>query len=192
MKVTPQQKILAAVLVVGAIALSADRLLFLNSSASADTTPAASEYALPAATPTAAVSAGARLSPAPQLPAAPAPAASIAQRLRDAAKAAPTTGGDAFAFGECWRQAEPAAAAPDNSGTLAAEQFKTTHHLTGVLTGNGRPVAMIDGRIVPVGQSIDGYRLVDVSHRSATFELGQTQVTLPMSERATSIAGAAQ
>jgi hypothetical protein len=192
MKVTSQQKILGAVLVVGAIALSADRLFFLNSSASADTTPAASEYAVAAVTPSAAASSGAELSLPPQPPAAPAPAASIAQRLRDAAKAAPASGADAFAFGECWRETQAPAAAPDNSAALAAEQFKTTHHLTGVLTGNGRPVAMIDGRIVPVGQSIDGYRLIDVSHRSATFELGQTQVTLPMSERATSIAGAAQ
>jgi hypothetical protein len=188
MKVTSQQKVLGAVLIVGAIALTADRLVFLNRTASAETAPAASEYAMPAA-PTA--TAGTAAS-APKAPVTGAAALSVAQRLRDAAKNAPQSDGDAFTFPQSWRQAEPAAAAPDNAATLAAEQFKSAHRLTGVLTANGRAVAMIDGRIVPVGQSIDGYRLIEISHRSATFELGHSQITLMMAERTTPVAGASQ
>lgn len=194
MKVTLQQKILGGVLVIGAIALSADRLFFLKNTsteASQSSGAPASEYAIAPAT---------RTQPAVGQPVALRAATanavavvSIAQRLREAMNSNPTTEPkDAFAIGAGWPTATEAAAETP-AGASAAEIFKQTHRLTGVLSSNGRSLAMVDGKLVAVGQSVDGYRLAAISHRSATFEASNSQVTLSMTERSTgAVAGAGQ
>lgn len=194
MKVTLQQKLLGGVLVIGAIALSADRLFFLKSASSetSQTSGAtASEYAIAPA---------ARVQPAIGQPVALRAATanavavvSIAERLREAMNSSPTTEPrDAFTIGAGWPAATEAATETP-AGVSAAETFKQTHRLTGVLSSNGRSLAMVDGKLVAVGQSVDGYRLAAISHRSATFEAANSQVTLNMTERTSGpIAGAGQ
>lgn len=73
---------------------------------------------------------------------------------------------DAFAPPAAWaaeRRADPAAAA----GPADADAFRADHRLTVVLVGGGPGAAVIGGRLVRVGQAVDGYRLVTVTPRSA-------------------------
>jgi hypothetical protein len=182
MKVTKQQKILGAVLLLGAALLTADRLFVLEKSEPAK--PAtASEYTLAGAAARTVASA-----PGP----ATNPSGSVAQRLRNAGQSvADKPAKDAFAPGAAWKQ--PVAETTkevDNSNEI----FKQSHRLTGVLTSSsGQAHAMVDGKIVAVGQIINGYRLVSISGRSATFESPlETRVDLNMAERSTAVAGAGQ
>lgn len=196
MKVNKQQKILGCVLVIGAIALCSDRLFFLKSGPAATESAAASasEYAV---APAAASAAPTKTTPiTASTPVASVQNITLSQRLRNAAAAQTNRPlKDAFAFSSAWGNGSDADNAAPASAS-AGEVFKQSHRLTGVLSSNGRAVAMVDGKLVPVGQSVDGYRLVSISHRSATFESAHSQVILNLAERAVSgnpvIAGAGQ
>ena len=61
-----------------------------------------------------------------------------------------------------------------------------------MLTSAGRAVAMLDGKIVAVGQTVDGYRLASIDHRTVTFENKDSRVVLNMAERSAALAGAGQ
>jgi hypothetical protein len=110
----------------------------------------------------------------------------VAQRLRQAATTnANKAVHDAFAPGSAWIVVGDSVRV-DNSGL--AGQFQAAHRLTGVLTSGGRAHAMVDAKIVAIGQSIDGFKLISLSGRSATFESadqGVGTVVLNMTERAT-------
>jgi hypothetical protein len=182
MKVTEQQKILAAVLVLGAVALVLDRFVFpVAGAAPAAMTDAASEYAVTGA------------SPMPQTPARTTPpsaqsadativAPTLAQRLnRAAAGLRDHVDRDAFALPGRWIT-QPAAAPTEHP----ADAFRQGHRLTGVLESGSHGYVMVDGQIVGLGQTIDGFRLISISHRRAIFEGNGEQVTLSMVERITS------
>lgn len=175
MKVTKQHKVLAGILVLGGLAVGMDRLVFLKESAPQQPeTPA--DYAVAAPTAQAAHAV------------ATTPVVSLAQRLRQAAeRASGNTSRDAFCVGPAWPT--PAKATPADN---AAEQFRQSHRLTGVVSSAGRAHAMIDGKIVAVGQVVDGYRLASIEHRTVTFEANDSKVVLNMVERSTAIAGAGQ
>jgi hypothetical protein len=173
MKVTKQQKVLGGLMVVGLLLVGADQLGLLPGSAAASEDAPASEY-----------TGGQAAAPAPPIPvAAAAPAAatvSVAQRLREVSRTlSDNTMRDAFAVGPAW--ITPLAEAPRiDSAAHAIEQFKQSHKLTGVLSGSGRDHASVDNKIVAIGQSVDGFTLVSVSHRSATFQAGEARVVLTM------------
>jgi len=61
---------------------------------------------------------------------------------------------------------------PDQAAQPAdpADGFARRHRLTAILVGEGRGVAMIDGRPVRVGESLDGLVLVALEDRAAVFE----------------------
>jgi hypothetical protein len=183
MKVTKQQKVLGAVMLVGLLLVGADQLGALPGSSAGKTDDssgyAAAEFkvvATPAATPT----------PVP-LPTT-ATRSSVAQRLRHTQRfATDNTLRDVFAVGPAWlAQAEQGAKVDPLAASI--EKFRQSHRLTGVLSSSGREHAMVDNQIVAVGQSVDGFKLVSVSHRSATFESGEARVVLNMTAGA--VAGA--
>jgi hypothetical protein len=184
MKVTKQQKILGGLMLAGIVLVGADQLGLLPGSAEASetTTEATSDYAMPAA-PAAQATAPSSATQTSQ--------ASVAHRLRQAAQAMPDAPmRDVFALGPTWRGQAPFDPKLDPTG-LAAEQFRRSHKLTGVVQGSGRPTAQIDNQIVAIGQSVDGFKLVSVSHRSATFEAGATRIVLNMGKASEpSVAGA--
>jgi hypothetical protein len=86
---------------------------------------------------------------------------------------------DAFELGDAWGIHSDA----PRPQRLMADNFRQAHRLTGVLQSAGRAYAMIDGRIVTIGQTIDGFKLTEVAHRSATFESNTEKVVLSLSER---------
>jgi hypothetical protein len=176
MKVTKQQKVLCAVLVAGALLIGADQLGMLPGSVQASEAPATSEYDVPRQTAAAATPVEASTQPSS--------GPCLARRLRQAGQSVregPVR--DVFAPGSAWVVPVEVAARTDPA-VQAIEQFKQTHRLTGIVSGGGRENAVIDGQIIAVGQPIDGFRLVSLSRRSATFEHGSIRFELTMSERA--------
>jgi hypothetical protein len=75
---------------------------------------------------------------------------------------------DAFAAPDAWiARQQPAVVAQSGQ---AADTFQKSHRLAAVLLdGKGGGRALVNGRLLPVGQSIDGYRLASVTKQSATF-----------------------
>jgi len=49
-------------------------------------------------------------------------------------------------------------------------RFDETHHLSAIILSGDRSGALIDGMMIKVGESIDGYRLASVSNNLAVFE----------------------
>jgi hypothetical protein len=178
MKVTKQQKILGGVLMLGAVALMMDRFVFPQAADNAaggggDTS---SEYSVatsaPAATKPKAIAMAQRSDPQ----------VGLAQRLRNASHGSTdsATPRDAFAVPASWIT-QPTVVA----GERPADQFRRTHRLTGVLASGARAYVTLDGKIVGLGQNVDGFKLTSISHRGAVFEDGNGErVTLNLSERA--------
>lgn len=109
------------------------------------------------------------------------PAGSLANRLRQVAGLATTGNGsvtrDAFAPGPGWA---PVGSAPDAGGeaAMAAEAFKRDHKLEAVLLTGDQRYAVVNGRTIYVGQTLQGYRLVSVRERSAEFQAGGVTISL--------------
>jgi hypothetical protein len=174
MKVTKQHKVLGGIVLVGAVVLACDQFLIRGSSGE-ESAPSASEYTMPVAN-----TAPVKAAPVAANPAAPAPAVSVAQRLRQAGKAqADNTARDAFAPPAAWTAPQAVVFEADNS----VQKFRDTHRLTGILSSGGKSSAMVDGKMVTVGQTIDGFVLTSISHRTASFESGANKVVLTMTER---------
>ena len=87
---------------------------------------------------------------------------------------------DAFCPSRAWiRRVAPhaPAAAPEND--LAAE-FMQTHNLQAVIVCHQGGCAIVDNRVVNVGQELDGFTLTSVTTRTAVFTSDQTRVTLQL------------
>jgi hypothetical protein len=203
---TKSQKISGAVLGLAAVAFCVDR--FVLGSGDKAAAAASDEYAVNRSSSSS--SSSSSTTPAtPAGPKKPASAAAVAakgqpltlaSRLSAMAEArgfAYETVGDAFRPSEAWLAAsrppdaaKPAVAAGDN--TPAAERvvpkvdygslFRTKHTLTAVMTRQRGGMAIVDGKTVRVGQTIDGFRLTHVGINEATFEGKETQVTLRLPE----------
>jgi hypothetical protein len=94
---------------------------------------------------------------------------------------------DAFRPVEGWFTKPTAANATADNTTptiSSAERFVSSHKLTATsLNTGGGGVAVVDGTLVYVGGSIDGYRLRSVTHSSALFESSDgavAQLKLPV------------
>jgi hypothetical protein len=60
----------------------------------------------------------------------------------------------------------------------AAPEGKPRLNLQAVLVAGSQSIANVDGVMVRVGESINGYRLLEVQHRSAVFEKNGAKFTL--------------
>jgi hypothetical protein len=179
MKVTKQHKILCAVLALGGVAVLCDRFFVLGENTDASENPS-QEYAI-APTPQ-------PVSDKPPAAAASAPAKaqrpSLSARLRAMQQILPEQSPrDAFVLGAAWNVKTPAAVVD-----TSAEQFRSTHKLTGVLTSGGRAHAMIDGKITGIGEKVDGFKLVEISHRAAVLEANNIRVVLQMNDSGAGVA----
>lgn len=81
---------------------------------------------------------------------------------------------DVFALSRIGVQAIPP---KDAAARLNAESFSAVHVLRGTLLGPS-PAALLDRRQVRVGQSVDGYRLIEVKRDAAVFSDGVETVEL--------------
>jgi hypothetical protein len=179
MKLTTKQKSAVVVLALCGAALALDRTLFAPNDAGA--APA------PPAPPAAAAQSGGAASPASARPAAEAAtarrtalAARLAAMVKDQAIDA-SNAPDAFVPSPAWQPVEPVSSGIE--AELAAEEFRRRHTLSAVMALADRGACVVDGRSVQVGQSIDGYTLLAVQPRSATFENGAgVRVELSLTE----------
>ena len=148
MRLSKERKIYVALFGLGLIALAADRLFF---------TPAGASAASPEPGPDA---------PAPTPPASPqpapesAPGPSFAERLDRQAKWQDGPLQDAFFAPAAWVNGQsspeaPAEARPESS-------FRDKHHVTAVARVSGNAMAIIDGKPVRIGESLDGFTLADI------------------------------
>ena len=74
---------------------------------------------------------------------------------------------------------------PGNASTAAAPgrlkaapEGKPKLNLQAVLVAGPHSIANVDGVMVRVGESVNGYRLLEVAHRSAVFEKNGAKFTL--------------
>jgi len=77
----------------------------------------------------------------------------------------------------------------DGSGSglpTNADGFRAAYELVALMPKNRRPCAMVGGRTVFVGQTLDGFTLVEVGARSAVFESVAGRVELKMGDGAAS------
>lgn len=167
MKVTKSQQVYFGLLAVGLIALGVDRFVLTPPAAQASD-DAQSLLMKPADSAAAAGNA----TPAPTaVSIQPNP---IADKLKQLSASVPAPKGemrDAFTPGNSWTGG-PAGLA------TGAENFSLNHHLTGVLVSGRSGLAMVDGKDVLVGQTLDGFKLISVKPGMALFAAGDLQVTL--------------
>lgn len=170
MKVTKEQKVFFGLLVVGLVALGVDRFVLSPGTAEASDDSAS---LLVAKAPTSAAGAA---SPATAVksPAVATANNPIAQKLNDLSESlhlanAPVK--DSFSVPAAWNE---------KPGTVGAtgKSFEQSHELSGVMVSGRHPAAMIDGKLVQVGQTVDGYKLVSVMQGAAVFQSADTFVTL--------------
>lgn len=173
MKVTKQHKFLIIVLLLGGGLVGVDRLFVLEKGVAPEV----------AAAPAAAVA----MPPSHPAQAAKPPAERIAQRLaRAGSQYAQIPFQDLFSAGPGW--VEPVIEQVPDKG-IAPGTFARLHRLTGVLTSPSNSYAMVNGKIVTIGQVIGGHRLVSVSHRSATFQSEASEPIVLTMDPPTAIAG---
>ena len=178
MKLTKEKRVYGAVLGIAVAALAADRLFGAGDQggpSSAD----ASAYAAPASAPGAASTAAATPAPTGAVVSVAEQLASLDQR------AVLDTGYTKNAF-ETWKtEPDRAAAPPTPAATALVDQFRQGHHLTGVLIASPRAFAVVDGKMIAVGQSIGGVKLVSVTQRTVTWQLQDgPQFVMPIEDHA--------
>lgn len=81
------------------------------------------------------------------------------------------------ALGGFGQPRSPAAAAPRPA---ASGELRPRFQLNAVLAAGSNSIANVDGVMVRVGESVQGYRLVAVQDRSAVFEKNNARHTLTL------------
>lgn len=81
----------------------------------------------------------------------------------------------AFELGSAWAIAAQQSAA---TADTTVDDFTNAHRLTATLGHGDHAGAVIDGKLAIVGQSIDGFKLISVAGRTATFSNGHTKIVL--------------
>ena len=160
---TNQRKLSIAVLALAGGALLVDKF-FLGTSAPevarADEAPAQIITQSPASA-----------SAAPQL--------TVAKRLERLAPHGGTIN-NAFAVPASWRTVAAPTAQGPNIDTPAAA-FVKEHHVAGLMRGGTDPArAMVNGKLISIGDSIDGGVLVEVNEVGAVFDVGGVRVQIAL------------
>ena len=176
MKLGKKQTAYGVVLGLAAAGFVVDRLFF---------TPATAEAAAPHVTP-ASPAPAASPSPSPATAPQSIPAGWFAERLRGAAPDSDNQLRDVFAVPASWRPAPKAVAAEAApKPKLFGEQFRSDHHLEAVVIEGRKSRAVVDGQLVSVGSTIDGFQLVALGRQSARFVRGEEQVSLSLNSAQT-------
>ena len=176
MTLTKQQKILGGILALGLSVLAVDRFVLSSGGTGPATATASSTDAAEVVTanPISDVKALVAMAATQQTH------AGLASRLSDFARhhaVDPDGVRDAFAPSPAWvpptTDASPTSPAAAEPASTAVTRFLQTHQLVAVMGGGeGRSasVAIINGKTLRLGQSISGFRLVEVRRRSALLE----------------------
>jgi len=182
MKLTTQQKISFGVLGLAAIAFVVDRCM--SSSA-----PAAAHGALVSRAASTPVVRHAAPSISPVQASNPpdnAAATALSARLQQAAdelNAQPACAQDAFTPSRSWGPVGSSGSAASER-LAAAAQFRQKHTLKGCVINSVGGGAFLDGKFIRPGDRVDGFRLVDLTQRTALFDAGDIQVELTVVDAA--------
>ncbi|MFN0132183.1 MAG: hypothetical protein ACKVW3_06585 [Phycisphaerales bacterium] len=166
MKLSKQRKACVAVLGLGLVALAADRALLGPSGASAAAVDPSELGPIPAEK-SAGANVDGRKGP------------SLSMRL--ASLVIKPAERDGFTPPESW--ATVAAASGDGEGATA--KFASSHKLTSIVSatkGEKRPVAIVNGKPLRVGERIGDFKLIGLTVDSATFHGEAGDVTLRLRE----------
>lgn len=178
MKLTRERKIYLAILSLGVGALALDRVF------NGGTSPQAASASISSAVSDAALDAGpavARVTLASN-PLAGRRVLDVSQQLTAFSKAndiEAELAGDAFQPSPDWLADEQAAvrarstAKPDPAGPTAEEAFAARYQLNGVMADGQGGIAIVSGRAVALGQTVDGFKLVELQQRKAVWVDGQ-------------------
>lgn len=74
---------------------------------------------------------------------------------------------------------------PETSVLMTPQAFQEQHKLSSIMTGGDIGVAMINGKPVRLGQTVEGYRLIRVNDRSVEFRAGEEIVRLVLPKQGT-------
>lgn len=107
----------------------------------------------------------------------------LSQRLQELAQAHHLDAGaveNAFGLSPLWPRKDDAtnAATKPSDESVLADAFVKRHKLDAVMVRTRGGYAMLDGKGIVVGQSIDKFRLIAVTKTTATFAHGETRVEL--------------
>jgi hypothetical protein len=118
---------------------------------------------------------------APKLPAIDnSPKKTIATRLRTAVQSLEEpAAADAFALPAVWMLEVKPAAAGGSASDVAAD-FVARHKLDAVLKGGEGGVAIINGKALTAGKTIDGFTVAEIGPRSATLVGGGVTVEMKL------------
>jgi hypothetical protein len=105
------------------------------------------------------------------------PAVSVAERLRAFSRTHLAPGGNCLDAFQTLHAPEPTATP---AVVAPAVSFQQGHRLQAVVMAGPRSHAIINGRLITLGQSIDGYRLVEVKPRSGVLQSAKERVELRM------------
>lgn len=116
------------------------------------------------------------------------PGGTLARRLQDARRpdSARGTPPDLFQVSAKWAGTVAHAAPP---AAPDAVRFRATYHLTGVLISPQGNRAIVNGRSVRVGETLEGFRLMSVDVGRAVLDSGRTQVILSIESPASARSG---
>jgi len=162
------------------VAFGVDRLFFPSEAMKPASAVASS--AQPVAEPKAAAGPAASPDPppAPRLPVISERLKALATRQKDGGD--PACLREAFAPSDEWLAvlSAPKVAAPLPQADLAAD-FTRKHKLTSVLMAGSAGCAVVDGKIVRIGQELDGFRLDSLAPDCAVFQAVQGPVSVTLS-----------
>ncbi len=88
---------------------------------------------------------------------------------------------DAFMPSDSWHPKRSAQRARRDAGLSGAE-FAKRHKLTSTMVVGAGGTITVDGRILRIGQEMDGFRLTHVNSRSAVFRSGTDTAELTLDE----------
>ena len=188
---TKKQISMIAVLGMSVIGFLVDKVLL--DSASPKTARAAAPAAARVASDRAPAAGPVKLAGAPQLPAPGATRTPLAERLEALTlpDGEPTGIREAFAPSTAWLASlDETKPKPKPSGAREPDStadFVRQHKLTSVLLRGNVGSAIVDGKVVEIGEQLDGYRLTGLTADSAVFQSPQHSKEVRLS-----IAGAAK
>lgn len=58
--------------------------------------------------------------------------------------------------------------------------FASRHHLTAVLSQPSGDIAVVDGRLLKIGDTVEGVELIKIETDGAVFKLGEQEIRLPL------------
>src|SRR6185436_8131933 len=174
---TARRKAFIALLGIGVIALAADQLIPRSEN--------------PADEPEAELAVAAAPAAQKATPVAPTPAnPPLSQRIVAAVarSSGQTETRDIFLVPLAWigpQKVEQVLAAP----APRTPRFDETHRLTALILNGDRTGALIDGMMIRVGESIDGYRLMSVANNVAVFESANERAFVRVEKSAVAAVG---